>query len=339
MKLLIVTQIVNEKHPVLGFFHAWIIEFAKQCETVTVICLEEGEHSLPDNVKVLSLGKEKDLSKLQILANFYKYIWQQRKNYTSVFVHMNQIYVILGGVLWKLLGKKIGLWYTHGTVSKTLCLATLLTDKVFTASEESFKIDTSKKYVTGHGIDTCVFKPQQMEKTLDFITVGRIAESKNLEAMIEAVGIVKKNTDIRLQIVGSPVTSDDSEYKKKLEVLISSLGLQDVVNFHGPIQHKNLPELLGRSKVFVTTAINGSLDKVILEAMACGLPVISMAEGSKSLPLKDGQVKTSEELVIAIMRVLGSSNYHYSEYVTYVESTHGLKQLIQNINNLYVQQP
>ena len=59
MKLLIITQKVDINDPVLGFFHRWLEEFAKHYEFVTVICLEKGEHRLPENVKVLSLGKEK----------------------------------------------------------------------------------------------------------------------------------------------------------------------------------------------------------------------------------------------------------------------------------------
>jgi len=43
MKLLIVTQKVDINDDVLGFFHDWIKEFAKNCEKVTVICLGKGE--------------------------------------------------------------------------------------------------------------------------------------------------------------------------------------------------------------------------------------------------------------------------------------------------------
>ena len=58
MKLLIVTQKVDQNDSVLGFFHKWIIQFAGHFETVTVVCLEKGNYDLPKNVRVLSLGKE-----------------------------------------------------------------------------------------------------------------------------------------------------------------------------------------------------------------------------------------------------------------------------------------
>ncbi len=58
VKLLIITQKVDQNDDILGFFHQWVREFAENCEKVTVICLQKGEYDLPDNVKVLSLGKE-----------------------------------------------------------------------------------------------------------------------------------------------------------------------------------------------------------------------------------------------------------------------------------------
>src|ERR1700733_6884068 len=115
MKLLILTQKIDKDDGVLGFFHGWVKEFSSHFDQVTVICLGKGEYSLPPNVQVFSLGKEKESggSKLFYIFNFYKYIWQERNNYDAVFVHMNQEYVLLGGLFWKLLGKKVFLWRNH----------------------------------------------------------------------------------------------------------------------------------------------------------------------------------------------------------------------------------
>src|SRR3989344_1998355 len=120
MKLLIITQKVDKNDPILGFFHAWLNEFAKNLESIIVICLYKGEVNLPNNVKVLPLGKENGVSRIKYIFNFYKYIWNERKNYDKVFVHMNPIYVILGGFAWSFLGKRIALWYTHKNVDLKL---------------------------------------------------------------------------------------------------------------------------------------------------------------------------------------------------------------------------
>ena len=109
MKLLICNEATDLNYPSLGFFFGWIAEFAKHCEQVTVISLGVGEYDLPGNVKVLSLGKEEGRNRGKYVYRFYKYIFSERHNYDAVFVHMNPIYVLLGGVFWKILNKKIAM--------------------------------------------------------------------------------------------------------------------------------------------------------------------------------------------------------------------------------------
>jgi len=73
MRILIITQKVDLDDPLLGFFHRWLEEFAEHTECVHVVCLEEGRHTLPQNVAVTSLGKERGASRLEYLATFYHY--------------------------------------------------------------------------------------------------------------------------------------------------------------------------------------------------------------------------------------------------------------------------
>jgi len=103
MKLLIVTQVVDTEHPILGFFHRWVIEFAKHVEELHVIALQVGKYDLPENVHLHSLGKEEGVGKFSYVLRFYKYIWKYRKEYDHVFVHMSAEYVVLAGWLWRLL--------------------------------------------------------------------------------------------------------------------------------------------------------------------------------------------------------------------------------------------
>ncbi len=56
MKLLIITQKVDNNDDLLGFMYTWIDKLAEQCQSVIIICLVKGETDLPLNVKVLSLG-------------------------------------------------------------------------------------------------------------------------------------------------------------------------------------------------------------------------------------------------------------------------------------------
>lgn len=334
MKLLIITQSLNTEHPILGFFHRWVKEFAKNCEKVTVIALEVGKHDLPSNVSVYSLGKSEGKGKLVCMINFYKLIWQLRKEYDQVFVHMNQIYVILGWLLWRALGNKIGLWYTHGSVPLSLKIAEKLTDKIFTASADSFNIKSHKVMVTGHGIDTDLFKPTVSEKIHDLVTVGRITASKDLKNLVDVLSMVRKTYDVSLTVVGVSVTEEEKEYEKELHSYISEKDLTNYVRFVGKANQSDLPTILNKAKVFVTASQTGSLDKAVLEAMSCGLPVVSMATGTNSLPLGKNQVISKEELSQKTMSVLESNIFMFKENHDYIEDNHSLQSLIKKITNV-----
>jgi glycosyltransferase involved in cell wall biosynthesis len=285
MKLLICTQAMDKNHPILGFFHRWVEEFAKHCEVVHVICLIEGEHSLPSNVYVHSLGKEHGKNRLRELWRFYRFTWKLRHSYDCVFVHMNQIYVILGAPLWWLRRKKVGLWYMHGTVSISLWWAEKMAYVIFTGSKKSFRLVSKKLVVTGHGIDTDCFRPNDVLKDIDVVTVGRITPSKNIELQLDVLAEVRKKTPVTLTIVGHATTKTEVMYQRTLEAKADVLGIAGSVVWYGSEPNAGLPSLLNRSHVFLHTATNGSLDKAVLEALACGVPVVSSADSTQSITL------------------------------------------------------
>ncbi len=326
MKLLIITQVVDREHSNLGSFHRWIEQFARECERIHVICLQEGVHDLPQNVTVHSLGKNVGKGKLSYLFSFLGLIWKLRKEYDRVFVHMNQMYVILGGPIWKLLGKKIGLWYTHGSVSASLKFAAVLADEIYTASPDSFNIKTKKLTVTGHGIDTERFTIESQEKDLDLVTVGRITPSKNIDALIDVMSMIPSH--VSLSIVGTALHPSDKAHEEQLKNKVAKLQLTERIKFIGKVEQSELPRLLNRAKIFVTTAINGSLDKAMLEAMACGVPIVSMASGSQSLPLGSAQVTDSDTFVQEVVRILESKKFALSEYNEFIKANHSLQSLI-----------
>ena len=278
MKLLIVTQIVDQTDPILGFFHRWIEEFAKHCESIEVICLQEGKRSLPDHVHIHSLGKEKGAQpSWKYAASFLSKAYALRTRYDVVFVHMNVEYLVLAGVLWKMLGKKTSLWYTHGTVSLRLRVAAILSNVLFTASPLSLRLSTNKKKIMGHGMDTEAFPlllPPQV--TVSCITVGRVSAVKRIHLLIEAIALLKKqNISTRLTIVGGAVTEQDHAYSKQLKEMVNKEGLEEQVQFLGPKNKTEIIEEFKKSHIFLHASSTGSLDKAPLEALLCGVPVVT----------------------------------------------------------------
>ena len=299
MRLLILTQKIDINDDVLGFMHGWVKEFSHQFAGVIVICLEKGAAELPSNVKVLSLGKETGRSKIKYLINFYKHIWRERKNYDAVFVHMNHEYVILGGLIWKALGKKIGLWYAHGYVPPTLKISAKLADYIFSSTKSGFRLESQKLNVVGQGIDLEKFSvdggknkkleqrdqlaetsaPKSESNQLAILTIGRIAPSKDYLTLIKAAGILNESKiKFNIQVVGGTSFSRHENYFNEIKRKVKELGLPNMINFIGAIPYKDIFYYLNKSDLFVNMSHTGSLDKAILEAMASKLPIITCNE-------------------------------------------------------------
>lgn len=282
MKLLVITQKVDRRDSDLGFFHAWLQKLAGEVEQLTVICLEKGEYDLPANVTILSLGKEIKPNNFLYLKNFYRYIWSYRKQYNGVFVHMNPEYVILGTPVWQILGKKVLLWYTHKAVNWRLRLAELCADKIFTASAESFRLPSAKVEVVGHGIDVSAWplrSPFIAGTPVKFLWVGRISPVKDLETPLLALQeLRKRGISFVLDIVGGAIMKGDRTYEQTIRMLVNKLGLGDVVHWLGAKSHAEMPSLLASHHVFIHTSQTGSIDKIVLEAMAAGLTVFTSSE-------------------------------------------------------------
>ena len=97
------------------------------------------------------MGKEGGISRIKYIYRFYKYIFSIRKEYDSVLVHMNPVYIILGGVFWKIMGKKIFLWYNHPMGNMMAKVAILFSNKVFCTSPYSFSAKyKNRTYAGGH---------------------------------------------------------------------------------------------------------------------------------------------------------------------------------------------
>ena len=66
MRLLVLTQKVDQDDEILGFFHTWISLFSEHTDSVEVITLSEGRHDLPKNVHVHSMRKKSGDPQFQI---------------------------------------------------------------------------------------------------------------------------------------------------------------------------------------------------------------------------------------------------------------------------------
>lgn len=337
-RLLIITQKIDEQDQLLGFFISWIQRFATRFDKVLVLCLQMGSYpNLGNNVEVVSMGKENGNSKIAQLINFLKFIVVRRGEYDYVFVHMNPIWAAIGGLVWRIMGKRTHLWYTHKAVTLKLRIAHFFADAVFTASAESFRIPSNKVIVTGHGIDTDLFAPNPARKSSRFsiLSVGRIAPVKNYDVLIDAVKILSdEGLNFKVTIVGEPALGSDLAYYEKIRSKVDNLGLGNIISFIGKKQGVELVEQYQSHDLFVHMSKTGSLDKTILEAMACGMKVVSSNDASRGF-LKPESVFNEddpESLAKTIRR--SAANPLSSNLRDYVAENHNIEDLVSNISQI-----
>jgi len=280
MKLLFITQKVDKNDGVLGFVHGWLEKLADEFESIVVVCLGVGTYNLPGNVSVISLGKESHGSKIRYLFNFYKIILSERKNYDAVFVHMNQIYVLLGWKFWRMWNKKIMFWRNHPQGNIFTDIAIRVSDLTFCTSPDSYTARFKKTKLMPVGIDTDLFKPnvEISANPNSVLYVGRISPIKNVNMIIDALTIIhNQGVDFRATIVGEP-SKNDELYYKNVRNKAEPLERAGKIKFLGSIPNGRMPEVYNRHNILINLTPVGSLDKTIFEAMACTIVPIVVNE-------------------------------------------------------------
>lgn len=326
-------------------------------EKLTVICLEKGNLSGLKGITIYSLGKEEYLSyphfirRLIALYRFYKYIWQLRKDYDSVFVHMHSIYVILGGWLWKLGDKKIGLWCAHVKINTLAKAASYLVDYIFSPSKGSFNFPTKKLKEVGHGVDTEIFKPsdypRDKKNKWQIISLGRISLVKDYDTLIEAIKILVNQyqfANFEIKMVGQSARPEDVDYLKRLKEKIKKYHLEKYFQWLGGIPNEEAIKFYQRADIFVNMQAGGGFGKSVLEAMTCGLVCILCTPVYNKI-LEDYQKETifeeknPQSMAEKINKVVNWSPEKYSHYQVlmrdYVVKNHNLDNLIDKIIFFY----
>lgn len=142
--------------------------------------------------------------------------------------------------------------------------------------------------VIGNGVDIERFKPvdrQVARAALNIgphvkvmISVGGLVPRKGFHRVIEVMPELRITyPDLKFFIVGGP--SPEGNNRSELERQVDALGLRNCVTFFGPVKPDQLPALLSAADVFVLATSNEGWANVFLEAMACGLPVVTTDVG------------------------------------------------------------
>lgn len=272
MKLLILTQVIDKQDPILGFFHNWVDKFSKKFDKTMVICLKKGQSDLNKDIQILSLGKEGGESKIKYIFRFYKYIIKNINQYNAVFVHMNQEYVLLGGLFWLLAGKKVYMWRNHHAGNLLTDLAAFFCTKVFCTSRFSYTAKYKKTVIMPVGIDTDLFRRKDNTQRVrhSILFLGRISPVKRPDLLIDAlIKLNEKSVDFTASFYGDSLPKDKMYYDSLVKMVLDA-GLSNKIKFYSGIPNEETVDVYNKNEIFVNLSSSGMFDKTIFEAMACG---------------------------------------------------------------------
>ena len=167
---------------------------------------------------------------------------------------------------------------SHGEDSSEAREARALEQKVFTGADrvvvttpmmrssviERYQLPEEQVAVIPNYVDTDLFSPKHANhrSKRQICFVGRLEIQKNLFSLLKAI----KDLEVELLVVGSGALGE------KLQEEVSKNGFP--VRFLGNIAHQQLPEILNSVAMYVIPSHYEGHPKALLEAMACGLPVV-----------------------------------------------------------------
>ena len=283
MKVLMLTPTVDPLDPSHGFAHTWMKRIAGQADKLSVITLVQRNPEPDREFEVYSLGiKTNRLSKWLYLNRLLLKLVPQAD---LIFTHMYPVFPVLAWPFSRLFAKPLVMWRCHnGHISLMTRLGHALVNRVVTASEESFRIRSRKVKIIGHGIDIERFSASSAPTSrgcANILSVGRISPVKDYATMIEAVSIMISEygmDNIKLVVVGGPPPASEESYFDKIKKLAKEKGIEERVEFVGNIPYNTVPEFYHRADLFISASQTGSIDKVVLEAMASGNLIVTCNE-------------------------------------------------------------
>src|SRR2546427_92784 len=140
--------------------------------------------------------------------------------------------------------------------------------------------------------------------------VGRMSEEKGALQFAKAVPIaIQINPELRFIMAG------EGPLRENVEQLLVRFGLETRVEMPGWVPHGDLPHLLNSLKLIVIPSFTEGLPNIMLEAMACGTPVLATPVGAIRDVIRDGETgfilddNSPESIASNITRVLEAPDF------------------------------
>jgi glycosyltransferase involved in cell wall biosynthesis len=180
-------------------------------------------------------------------------------------------------------GKRRRMLRALASAARVFSVAEALKRHLVSLGAEAGKIE-----VVGNGVDTEIFRPEDKQQARArlgipagakvLISVGGLVERKGFHRVIDVLPrLCREFSELVYLIVGGP--SPEGDMREALADQVERLGLGGHVRFLGVVAPAELRWPLSAADVFVLATRNEGWANVFLEAMACGLPVITTDVG------------------------------------------------------------
>lgn len=207
----------------------------------------------------------------------------------------------------KALGTDINLFTQNRLRRRSIRWALGEADAVISVSHDlkrkivSLGVDEGKIEVHHNGVDTDLFKPMDRSAAIEkligrgfsgdtlngriILFVGNLYPMKGVRVLIEAFSILSgRAPDLKLILIG------DGPDRGRLEELSHRLELGGRVWFIGRRPHKEIPFWMNAADILCLPSLSEGLPNVILEAHACGRPVVASDVGGVREIMMEGEV-------------------------------------------------
>jgi glycosyltransferase involved in cell wall biosynthesis len=249
---------------------------------------------VPENVRIIDLKGRRVITSLFRLAAYLRK--EKPVSLLSAMDHANVIAILAKGIAgvntrivvsvhstlsvevekaksWR---GKIMPWFINKTYPKADAIVA-----VSTGVAEDFNQETQLPLQAIKVIYNPVVTPELLQKKQEalnhpwfkknqppvLLAVGRLCEQKDFTTLINAFAIIRKKSECRLIILG------EGEQRKQLEALVDHLQLNDDIQMPGFV--KNPYAYMVQADIFVLSSAWEGLVTVLIEALACGTPVVS----------------------------------------------------------------
>lgn len=175
---------------------------------------------------------------------------------------------------------------------------------------KNFGVPAEKIHVIPCGVDTKRFRPNgQPTGTPEIVCVARLAQCKNQRLLLEACALLQaRGTKFRCVLVG------DGPYRDELNSFRKLLGLASCVEMVGAAEQNEVLRWWQRATIAVLSSESEGMPVTLMEAGACGVPVVATAVGGVPEFIVDGvtgivtPAGSASALAEALERLLGNTD-------------------------------